>query len=107
VRGDISELLTPPVITGLVADLLLVPPAAIPLLSQHGHWRKAEQAAPARRPRYTHTKPLQAALERVPEGHFVWFHQRRPSVMKTMSPPKALTPLLPVSFLSAARPAAR
>ncbi len=70
--GDLSELLTPPVITGLVAVLLLVPPAGIALWRQHGHWRKAERAAG--QARYTHTA-LQAALETAPEGHFVWFHQ--------------------------------
>jgi len=75
VPGDLSELLTPPVITGLVAVLLLVPPAGIALWRQHGHWRKAERAAG--QARYTHTA-LQAALETAPEGHFVWFHQPAP-----------------------------
>ena len=43
--GDISEVLTPPVLTGLAAVLLLVPPAGIALWRQHRHWRKAERAA--------------------------------------------------------------
>jgi len=75
VPSDFSELLTPPVITGLVAVLLLVPPAGIALWRQHRHWRKAERAAG--QARYTHTA-LQAALETAPEGHFVWFHQPAP-----------------------------
>jgi signal transduction histidine kinase len=70
-----SELLTPPVITGLVAVLLLVPPAVIALWRQHGHWRKAERSAS--QARYTRTA-LQAALETAPEGYFAWFHQPAP-----------------------------
>ncbi len=70
--GDISEFLTPPVITGLVAVLLLVPPAAIALWRQHRHWRKAERAAG--QAQYTRAA-LQAALETAPEGYFAWFHQ--------------------------------
>ena len=70
--GDIFELLTPPVITGLVAVLLLVPPAAVALWRQHRHWRKAERAAG--QAQYTRAA-LQAALETAPEGYFSWFHQ--------------------------------
>ena len=70
--GDISEYLTPPVITGLVAVLLLVPPAGVALWRQHRHWRKAERAAG--QARYTRAA-LQAALETAPEGYFVWFHK--------------------------------
>ena len=70
--GDISEYLTPPVITGLAAVLLLVPPAGIALWRQHRHWRKAERAAG--QAQYTRAA-LQAALETAPEGYFAWFHQ--------------------------------
>jgi len=72
VPGDITELLTPPVITGLLAVLLLVPPAAIALWRQHHHWRKAERAAA--HAQYSRTA-IQAALETAPEGYFAWFHQ--------------------------------
>ena len=71
--GDIFELLTPPVITELVAVLLLVPPAVIALWRQHRHWRKAERAA-GRQAQYTR-RAIQAALETAPEGYFAWFHQ--------------------------------
>jgi hypothetical protein len=72
VPSDIAELLTPPVITGLVAILLLVPPAAIALWRQHRHWSKAEQAAA--HAQYT-SAAFQAALATAPEGYFAWFHQ--------------------------------
>ena len=67
-----SELLTPPVLTGLAAVLLLVPPAGIALWRQHRHWRKAEHAAG--QAQYTRAA-LQAALETAPQGYFAWFHQ--------------------------------
>ena len=70
--SDITELLTPPVLTGLVAGLLLVPPAAWALWRQHRHWRQAERAAG--RAEYTRAA-LQAALETAPEGYFAWFLQ--------------------------------
>ncbi len=70
--GDIWELLTPPVITGLAAVVLLVPPAALALWRQHRHWQKAERAAG--RAEYTRAA-VQAALETAPEGYFAWFHQ--------------------------------
>ena len=66
------EFLTPPVLTGLIAVLVLVPPAAWALWRQHRHWRRAEKAANAAA--YTRAA-LQAALETAPEGYFVWFHQ--------------------------------
>jgi len=72
VPSDITELLTPPVITGLVAVLLLVPPAGWALWRQHRHWRRAERAAG--RSEYTRVA-VQAALETAPEGYFAWFHQ--------------------------------
>lgn len=40
------EFLTPPVLTGLIAVLVLVPPAAWALWRQHRHWRRAEKVAP-------------------------------------------------------------
>ena len=70
--SEISELLTPPVITGLVAFFVLVPPAVWALWRQHRHWRKAERAAA--HAEYTRTA-VQAALETAPEGYFAWFHQ--------------------------------
>ncbi len=70
--SDITELLTPPVLTGLVAVLLLFPPAAWALWRQHRHWRRAEREAG--RARYTRDA-VQAALETAPEGYFAWFHQ--------------------------------
>ncbi len=66
------EFLTPPVLTGLIAVLVLVPPAAWVLWRQHRHWRRAEKAASAAS--YTH-QAFQAALETAPEGYFAWFHQ--------------------------------
>ncbi len=66
------EFLTPPVLTGLIAVLVLVPPAAWLLWRQHRHWRKAERAASAAS--YSHAA-LQAALETAPEGYFAWYHQ--------------------------------
>lgn len=66
------EYLTPPVLTGLIAVLVLVPPAAWVLWRQHRHWRRAEKAASAAT--YTHTA-VQAALETAPEGYFAWYHQ--------------------------------
>ncbi len=66
------DFLTPPVLTGLIAIALIVPPAAWALWRQHRHWRQAEYAASEAR--YTH-RALQAALETAPEGYFVWFHQ--------------------------------
>jgi len=71
VPGDIAELLTPPVITGLIAVLLLVPLAAVALWRQHRHWRRAERAAA--HAQYSHAA-IQAALETAPEGYFAWFH---------------------------------
>src|ERR1700749_628084 len=66
------DLLTPPVITGLIAVLILVPPAVWALARQHRHWRHAERAASEA----TYTRiALQAALETAPEGYFAWFHQ--------------------------------
>ena len=70
--GDITELLTPPVITGLVAFFVLVPPAGWALWRQHRHWREAERAAI--HAAYTRDA-VQAALETAPEGYFAWFHQ--------------------------------
>ena len=70
--SDITELLTPPVFTGLVAVLLLIPPAAWALLRQHRHWLRAEREAS--RALYTRDA-VQAALETAPEGYFAWFHQ--------------------------------
>ncbi len=70
--SDITELLTPPVITGLVAVLLLVPPAAWALWRQHRHWLRAERESS--RALYTRDA-VQAALETAPEGYFAWFHQ--------------------------------
>lgn len=66
------EFLTPPVLVGLIAVLVLVPPAAWALLRQHKYWREAEHAAS--RARYGRTA-VQAALETAPEGYFAWFHQ--------------------------------
>lgn len=66
------EFLTPPVLVGLIAVLVLVPPAAWALLRQHKYWREAEHAAS--RAQYGRTA-IQAALETAPEGYFAWFHQ--------------------------------
>jgi len=65
------EFLTP-LLVGLIAVLVIVPPAAWALLRQHRHWREAEHAAS--RANYTRTA-IQAALETAPEGYFAWFHQ--------------------------------
>ncbi|MEQ9449745.1 MAG: hypothetical protein RLN70_12710, partial [Rhodospirillaceae bacterium] len=70
--SDISELLTPTVIAGLVAVLVLVPPAVWALWRQHRFWRRAERHAD--RALYTRDA-VQAALETAPEGYFAWFHQ--------------------------------
>ena len=70
--SDFTDLLTPAVITGLIAVVLLVPPAVIALWRQHRHWRKTEGIAA--RAEYNRTA-LQAALETAPEGYFAWFHQ--------------------------------
>ncbi len=70
--GDISELLTPPVLTGLAAVLLLVPPAAWALWRQYTLWQRAEQETD--KALYTRDA-VQAALETAPEGYFAWFHQ--------------------------------
>ena len=72
VIGNITELLTPPVITGLVAVFLLVPPAVWALLRQHSHWQRAEREAS--QALYTRDA-VQAALETAPEGYFAWFRQ--------------------------------
>jgi len=72
VPGDISELLTPPVLTGLAAVLLLVPPAAWSLWRQYTLWQRAEQETD--KALYTRDA-VQAALETAPEGYFAWFHQ--------------------------------
>ena len=66
------EFLTPPVLTGLIAILVLVPPAAWVLWRQHRHWQRAERAASAAS--YSH-QALLAALETAPEGYFAWYHQ--------------------------------
>src|SRR5690242_1290805 len=64
-------MLSPPVVVGLVALVLLVPPAVWALVRQHRHWLRAERAASAA----IHTRvALQAALETAPEGYFAWFH---------------------------------
>ena len=52
------EFLTPPVLVGLIAVLILVPPAAWALWRQHKYWREAEYAAS--RARYGRTA-IQAA----------------------------------------------
>ncbi len=70
--SEIAELLTPAVITGLIAVLLLVPPAGVALWRQHRHWRRAERAAG--QAQYT-SDAVRAALETAPEGYFAWFHQ--------------------------------
>ena len=70
--SDITELLTPTVVTGLIAVLLLVPPAVWALWRQHRHWRRAEREAI--QALYTRDA-VQAALETAPEGYFAWFHQ--------------------------------
>src|SRR3954469_13355417 len=65
------NMLSPPVVAGLIAVLLLVPPAVWALIRQHRHWRQAERAASAA----IHTRAaLQAALETAPEGYFSWFY---------------------------------
>lgn len=70
--GNLSDLLTPPVLTGMVAFVVLVPPAAWALWRQHRFWRKAEHAAAEA----TYTRDaVQAALETAPEGYYAWFHQ--------------------------------
>ena len=66
------EFLTPPVLVGLIAVLVLVPPAAWALWRQHKYWREAEHAAS--RASYGRTA-IQAALETAPDGYFAWFHQ--------------------------------
>ncbi|MGE3474349.1 MAG: PAS-domain containing protein [Rhodospirillaceae bacterium] len=66
------EFLTPPVLVGLIAVIVLVPPAAFALWRQHKYWREAEHGAS--RARYGRTA-IQAALETAPEGYFAWFHQ--------------------------------
>ena len=69
---DFAEILTPPVIVGIAAVVVLVPPAAWTLWRQHKNWRTAERIAGEAI--YTRTA-LQAALETAPEGYFAWFHQ--------------------------------
>src|SRR6185503_6435472 len=64
-------MLSPPVVVGLAAVVLLIPPVLWALLRQHRHWRQAERAASAAI--YTRIA-LQAALETAPEGYFAWFH---------------------------------
>lgn len=66
------DFLTPAVVAGLVAVVVIVPPAAWALFRQHKHWREAEYAAS--RARYS-ADAVQAALETAPEGYFAWFHQ--------------------------------
>ncbi len=66
------EFLTPPVLVGLIAVIVLVPPAVWALLRQHRYWRAAEYAAS--RARHNHIA-IQAALETAPEGYYAWFHQ--------------------------------
>ncbi len=66
------ELLTPPVLVGLIAVIVLVPPAIWALLRQHKYWREAEYAAS--RASYG-LAAIQASLETAPEGYFAWFHQ--------------------------------
>ncbi len=70
--ADFTDFLTPPVITGLVAVAVLVPPAAITIWRQHRNWRAAERVAGEAV--YTRTA-FQSALETAPEGYFAWFHQ--------------------------------
>lgn len=66
------ELLTPPVLVGLMAVLVLVPPVAWALWRQHKYWRRAEHTAS--RARHSHAA-IQAALETAPDGYYAWFHQ--------------------------------
>ncbi|MGE4062505.1 MAG: PAS-domain containing protein [Rhodospirillaceae bacterium] len=66
------DLLTPSVLVGLIAVLVIVPPAVWALWRQHKYWREAELEAS--RARYGRTA-VQAALETAPEGYFAWFHQ--------------------------------
>ena len=75
VPGEILELLTLPVIVGLIAVLVLVPPAAVVMWRQHRHWRKAERTAG--QAQYTRAA-FQAALETAPEGYFAWFQTPAP-----------------------------
>ena len=75
VPGEILELLTLPVIVGLIAVLVLVPPAAVVMWRQHRHWRKAERTAG--QAQYTRDA-FQAALETAPEGYFAWFQTPAP-----------------------------
>ena len=62
--------MTAPVIVGVAAVVLLVPPAAWVLWRQHRHWRRAEDAR--QYALYTR-KSLECALETAPEGYFAWF----------------------------------
>ena len=64
-------MLSPAIVVGIAAIVLLVPPAVWALIRQHRHWLRAERAASTA----IHTRTaLQAALETAPEGYFAWFH---------------------------------
>ena len=64
---DFTDYLTLPVMAGLAAVVVLVPPAAWTLWRQHKNWRAAERIAGEAI--YTRTA-LQAALETAPGGYF-------------------------------------
>ncbi|TAL01769.1 MAG: PAS domain-containing sensor histidine kinase [Rhodospirillaceae bacterium] len=68
--GQAGILLTAPWIMGIVAVVVIVPPAAWLLWRQHGHWRRAEDA---RNHALYVRKSLECALETAPEGYFAWF----------------------------------
>ena len=63
-------MLAAPWVVGLIAVVVLVPPAAWLLWRQHGYWRRAEDA---RRHALYARKSLECALETAPEGYFAWF----------------------------------
>ncbi len=75
---DLAAALTPAVMTGVIAVLLIAIPGAVALWRQHRHWKRAE--ADAFRADYARSA-LQAALETAPEGYFAWFHTPAPETL--------------------------
>ncbi|MDX2222005.1 MAG: PAS-domain containing protein [Rhodospirillaceae bacterium] len=69
---DLTDtVLAGPVLVGLLAALMLIPPAAAIFWRQHRHWRRAEREREASE---RAAAGLRAALETAPDGHFIWFH---------------------------------
>ncbi|MCB2106486.1 MAG: hypothetical protein KDE14_02240, partial [Rhodobacteraceae bacterium] len=67
------EDLSLPVLVGLAAAALLIPPAAWLVWRQHRHWRAAERA---QQDAEREARTVRAALETAPEGYFAWIYRR-------------------------------